>query len=113
MEKKYILPASTLFAGIIIWIIFLIVYPNENNAQMREVLIGIVTGGIIFFSAFTCRRAGGPKGGNIFRASLMFVMAVISYWLIGITAAIILLAASAAIILLLAGKSEAIKEAES
>ena len=113
MEKKYILPASTLFTGIIVWVIFLIVYSGDNIMQITEVLIGLVTGVIIFFSAFTCRRAGGPKSANIFRASLLFVMAVLSFWLIGMIAAILILAASAVIFLLFVKNPEAVKEVES
>ena len=109
MEKKYILPASTLFAGIILWIIFLVVYSGDSILQMTEVLIGIVTGGIILFSAFTCRRAGGPKAANIFRTSLLFVMAVLSFWLIGMIAAILILAASLIILPMIIKKSEPAK----
>jgi len=94
MEKKYIIPASTLIAGILIWVIFLIVYTKDEMTFISELFLGLITGGLLIFSAFRCRRVGGPKGGNIFRASLLFVIAVLSYWLIGITAAILLLVSS-------------------
>ena len=111
MEKKFILPASTLITGIIVWVIFLIVYTSDNIMQMTEVIIGIITGGIILFSAFTCRRAGGPRSANIFRASVLFVMAVLSFWLIGIIAAILILVASIGIVFIILRKQEPVKEA--
>jgi hypothetical protein len=104
MEKKYIIPASTLIAGILIWVIFLIVYTKNEITLISELSLGIITGGLLIFSAFRCRRVGGPKAGNIFRASLLFIMAVLTYWLIGMTAAILLLAASIVILLLVLKK---------
>ena len=94
MEKKYIIPASTLLASILIWVIFLIVYTKDEMTPMHELSLGLITGGLLTFSAYRCRHAGGPRAGNIFRASLLFVIAVLTYWLIGITAAILLLAAT-------------------
>ncbi len=106
MEKKYIIPASTLFAGIIVWVIFLILYTKDEMTFLSEVLLGLITGGLLVFSAFRCRRVGGPKGGNIFRASLLFLMAILTFWLVGITAAILLLAASIVILFVVLKKSE-------
>ena len=106
MEKKYIIPASTLIAGILIWVIFLLVKSKAEITFISEVSMGIITGGLLVFSAFRCRRVGGPKGGNIFRASLLFIMAGITFWLIGITAAILLLAGSLVILLLVLRKTE-------
>ena len=106
MEKKYIIPASTLIAGILIWVFFLIFKSKEEITFVSELSLGIITGGLLIFSAFRCRRVGGPKGGNIFRASLLFIMAVITYWLIGMTASILLLAGSIVILLLVLRKTE-------
>lgn len=106
MEKKYIVPASTFIVGVLIWVIFLIIYSKDEITPAHEVLLGIITGGLLIFSAYSCRRVGGPKGGNIFRASLLFVVAVLSFWLIGITSAILLLAASVLILSLVLKKSE-------
>jgi len=106
MEKKYILPASTLVAGILIWVVFLIVY-KDKITSISEVSVGLITCGLLIFSALRCRKVGGPKAGNIFRASLLFIMAVLTYWLIeGMTSAIMLLAASVVVLFLALNKSE-------
>ncbi len=112
MEKKYIVPASTLIAGILIWVIFLIVYSKDEVTLLSEVLLGVISGGLLLFSAFRCRKVGGPKGGNIFRASLLLIMAILTYRLIGINAAVLLLAASIAVLFLVLKKSELSKTAE-
>jgi len=112
MEKKYIIPASTMISGLILWIIFLIVYSKDDAALQTEILIGLISGGLILFSAFRCRAVGGPREGNIFRASLLFIMTVLSFWLIGSTSAIIFLAGSAATLLLVFKKYQAAGSAE-
>lgn len=106
MEKKYIVPASTMLAGILVWVIFLIVYPQEQITSIAEASIAIICGGLIIFSAVRCRRVGGPKAGNFFRTGLLIVMAVITYWLIGMKAAIILLAASLVVLMLALKKTD-------
>lgn len=112
MEKKYIIPASTLIAGILIWGIFLMVYSKDEVTLLSEVLLGLISGGLLLFSAYRCRKVGGPKGGNIFRASLLLIMAVLTYWLIGTNAAVLILAASIAVLFLVLKKSELSKTAE-
>lgn len=104
MEKKYIIPASTLFAGIIVWVIFLLFFTKGEMTLIAEVASGIIIGGLFIFSAIRCRLVDGPKGGNIFRFSLLFIMAILSYWLLGTAAAILLMIASI-IILSIALKS--------
>jgi hypothetical protein len=104
MERKYIVPASTMISGLILWIIFLIVSPAGEAAFLTELLLGLISGGLILFSAFRCRAVGGPKEGNIFRASLLFIMTVLSFWLIGNISAIILLMASAGTFILVSRK---------
>ena len=93
MEKKIIVPASTMLAGIIIWIIFLLINGTEGSALWMELTIGIVSGGFIFFSGFRCHKVGGPRSGNIFRSVLLLVLAVLSYLLIGVTTSLVLLIA--------------------
>lgn len=94
MEKKFILPATTFLAGIIIWLYFFFFIGSDKPVAWIELTFGIVIGGLIVISAFTCRRAEGPKSGNIFRSGILLVMGVLTFWKLGISAAIILLAAS-------------------
>lgn len=94
MEKKFIVPVSSMLIGLAVWIIFLVVVGSNKPALWAELLFGVLVGGIILFSAFSCRKAGGAPVANLFRAILLFVMAVITYWLIGIGMAVVLIVAS-------------------
>jgi hypothetical protein len=101
MEKKFIVPASTMLAGLIIWVGFLLISGTGGSALWLEFIIAIVSGGLIFFSGYRCYKIGGPRTGNIFRSALLLVLAVLSYFLIGITASFVMLAASIATSLLI------------
>lgn len=94
MEKKFILPATTFLAGIIIWLYFFFFIGADQPVVWIELAFGIIIGGLIVISAFACRRAEGPKSGNIFRSGILLIMGVLTFWKIGILTAIILLAAS-------------------
>jgi hypothetical protein len=108
MERKFILPASTFLAGIIIWLYFFFFAGADQFVVWMELIFGFVIGGLIVISAFTCRRAEGPKSGNIFRSGILLIMALLTFWKIGISAAIILLAA-AVITLLIALNTKQLK----
>ena len=94
MEKKFILPAATFLAGIIIWLYFFFFTESDKSVVWIELIFGIIIGGLIVISAFACRRAEGPKSGNIFRSGILLIMSLLTFWKIGISAAIILLTAS-------------------
>jgi len=93
MEKKFIVPATTMLAGIIVWVMLLLVNSPGGNAPWMELLLGITAGGFIYFSAVRCKKAGGPRGGNIFRTILLLAFAVLSYLFIGTASAVVLLIA--------------------
>lgn len=111
MEKKFIVPASAMLAGLIIWIGFLLINGTSGSTFLLELIIAIVSGGLIFFSGYRCYKIGGPRAGNIFRSALLLVLAVLSYFLIGITSSVVLLAASIATSLLIF-KSPVLVESE-
>jgi hypothetical protein len=94
MERKFIVPATTFLGGIIVWLYFFFFVVLDQSIVWIELTFGIVIGGLIVISAFACRRAEGPKSGNIFRRSILLIMALLIFWKIGISAAIILLAAA-------------------
>jgi hypothetical protein len=94
MERKFIVPATTFLAGIIIWLYFFFFVISNQPVVWIELTFGIVIGGLIVISAFTCKRAGGPKFGNIFRSGILLIMGVLTFWKFGISAAVILLAAA-------------------
>lgn len=74
MEKRYIIPASTLFLGIITWVILVLTINKNELTLYLEILSGIFSGGLIVVSALTCRRADGPRAGNVFRTVLLIIM---------------------------------------
>ena len=94
MERKFIVPATTFLAGIIVWLYFFFFVVLDQSVVWIELIFGIVIVGLIVISALACRRAGGPKSGNIFRSGILLVMGVLTFWKIGISAAIILVAAA-------------------
>ena len=108
MEKKFIIPATTFLAGIIVWIALILVKETSGFPLWLELLLGLVTGSLIFYSGFRCKQVGGPRGGIIFRAVLLFALAVLSYIFIGTASAALLLVASVATVLLVF-KSSAVK----
>jgi len=108
MERKFIVPATTFLAGIIIWLYFFFFVVLDQSIVWIELTFGIVIGGLIVISALACRRASGPKSGNLFRSGILLVMGLLTFWKIGISAAIILLA-SAVYTLLIALNTKQLK----
>ena len=51
MEKKFILPASTMLGGIAVWLILFFAVNWELAELWQELLLGILVGGLIVFSA--------------------------------------------------------------
>lgn len=92
MEKRFIVPASTFLGGIAVWLVLFFLFKSEALDLWQELLFGFITGGLIVFSAFKCKLAGGPKVGNLFRAGILLVLGIFTYLYIGIAWAIIILA---------------------
>jgi hypothetical protein len=92
MEKRFIVPASTFLGGIIVWLILFFVFISENLEVWQELLIGIITGGLIILSPHSCKLAKGPKAGNLFRTGIQMILTIFTSWEIGTIAAIVLIA---------------------
>jgi len=93
MEKKFIVPATTFLGGITIWLLFFFLFGSEELSLWLTLLFGAIIGGLIIISAYSCRRASGPKSGNLFRSGILIVMAILTYWKIGISTTILLFVA--------------------
>jgi len=91
MEKKFIFPASTMLIGIISWVILLFTVNTDPTILWQELLIGVLIGALLVISAITCKSANGPREGNIFRSILLTLMAIVTYWLVGIVSGSLLL----------------------
>lgn len=102
MEKKFVVPAVTFLSGLAIWIVFFILYLSGNLLQglYLNAALTLAAGGLILFSGIRCKKAGGPRMGSIVRASVLFALALLTYWKVGIIEAGILLAASLVLVFL-------------
>jgi hypothetical protein len=95
MEKKFVIPAVTMLAGIIVWIAFFLlsrggIWLAELSTGI-EVVMSLAAGGLVVFSGVRCRQVDGPRAGNLVRSVILFLMAAISYWKIGVVAGSVLL----------------------
>ena len=100
MEKKFIIPAVTMLAGLVTWIILFVLagFGTGEAAWSPLMVIGLAlaAAGLIVISGFSCRQVGGPRAGLFFRSAILLVTAVLSGWKLGILPAGLLLAASVA-----------------
>ncbi len=99
MEKRFIVPGSTFLGGIAVWLVLFFLFKSETLDLWQELIFGVITGGLIVFSAFRCKLAGGPKTGNLFRAGFLLVMGIFTYFYIGIISTLIILASMIAALL--------------
>jgi hypothetical protein len=100
MEKRFVIPAVTFIAAVLIWIALAILHgmnilPSEY-APWPEALFCLVTAVLMFISSARCRQIGGPRGGIIFRSLMLLLLAVYTFWKIGVIAACVLLVAAIA-----------------
>ena len=98
MERRFVVPAVSFIVGVLVWVALLVLHVTGSRVQDPAPWLGVasclVVGGLIFFSAVRCHQAGGPRVGGIVRAAALFLMALFTFWKIGIVAACVLLAAA-------------------
>lgn len=103
MENKFFIPAATFLSGISVWFVLFIAYLVSDAVQgwapWIAIAVCLLVAGLLFFSAMSCRKAGGPKIGAIVRASVLAVFAVLTIWKIGMIAAAILFVAAVAVVI--------------
>jgi hypothetical protein len=91
MDKKFYLPIATMLAGILVWVVFLILH--ETGLDMHEHTLRMAAGlclaaaGLIVFSGIRCRQVDGPRVGNVVRTGLLIIFAAITWWRAGIVIA--------------------------
>jgi hypothetical protein len=115
-NNKFFVPAATMLTGLFAWIVFLVLHEAVGGIFEQSAWLGIglclVVGGLILYSAISCRNADGPRIGSFVRIGFLVVMAAVTYWRIGISAAVMLVAAAIAILILAlspTGQTESIK----
>ena len=98
MEKRFVVPAVSFIAAVLIWVAFFVLYVMGRWVQgpgpWPEAGLCMVVGGLVLFSAVRCHQAGGPRVGSIVRAAVLLVMAIFTFWKVGIAAACVLLVAA-------------------
>jgi chromate transport protein ChrA len=102
MEKKFIVPAVSFLSGVAIWIVFFVLHLTGNlfQALLLNAGLSLLAGGLILFSGIRCKKAGGPRMGSVIRASVLFVLALLTCWKVGVIEAVILLVASLVLVVL-------------
>ena len=98
MEKRFVIPAVSFIAGVLIWVAFYVINSTgswvQRLAPWLEVASCLVVGGLILFSAVRCYKVGGPRAGIIVRAAVLLLMALLTIWKVGNMAAGVLLVAA-------------------
>ena len=105
MEKKFVVPATSFLAALAIWIAFFVLYQSGNLSQglWLTSALCLLAGGIVLFSGIRCKKAGGPRIGTIVRASVLLVLALLTYWKVGVIEAGILLVSAILLVFLTRG----------
>ena len=100
MKNKYFIPASTMLAGLFLWIAFLVLHEvgggSNDSSSWYGAGLSLVAGGLIFYSAVRCRQVGGPRIGTYVRTGLLIVMTIITCWRIGVVVSGVLAVAAIA-----------------
>jgi hypothetical protein len=89
MKNKFFLPASTMLISILVWIVFLILHPDKLSLWLGLALC-LAAGGLMVFSALSCRHVRGPRIGNFIRTGLLVIMTAITGWRGGFTETVVL-----------------------
>ncbi len=96
MEKRFVVPAVSFIAAVLIWVVFFVLHLVGGWVQARalwlEVALSLVVGGLVLFSAVRCHQVGGPRVGGVVRAVALLLMGLFTYWKVGVVAAYVLLA---------------------
>ena len=98
MEKRFVVPAVSFIAAVLIWVAFFVLSVMSSWVQelapWQKVALCLVVSGLILFSGVRCHQVGGPRVGGIVRSVVLLLMALFTFWKVGIVAACVLLAAA-------------------
>jgi len=91
LKPKLIVPAVSFLSGLILWIGFLLWgNPETPELQWLGSIFCLLIAGVFYFSAVQCRIATGGRKGNIVRAILLLLMAIVTYFQSALYGSIIL-----------------------
>jgi hypothetical protein len=96
MKNKFFIPVAAMLAGIVVWVIFLILHETgivlNPHSLWQSAISCLIAGGLIVFSGIRCRQVNGPRVGNVVRTILLIILAAITWWRVGIVVAGVLAA---------------------
>jgi hypothetical protein len=88
LKNKFFLPASSMLASLLVWIVFLIFHKGQS--QWFGTCFCLAAAGLMVFSAYICRHVRGPRIGNFIRTGLLVTMTAITGWRGGIADTVVL-----------------------
>lgn len=92
MEKKFIVPAVFFLGPVFAWIAAILGHDSWLSLSAGySAGLFFLLGVLILFSGVRCQRAGGPRMGNVIRASVLLVLAVVTWWKAGVMACVAML----------------------
>jgi hypothetical protein len=87
-KNKFFLPASSMLASLLVWIVFLIFHKSQS--QWFGAGLCLTAALLMIFSAYICRHVRGPRIGNFIRTGLLVIMTAITGWRGGIAGTVVL-----------------------
>ena len=93
MDKRYVIPATTMIIGLFLWIVLVVLRligfgPVLDWPWLASAMC-IASGVVILVSGIICARAGGPIVGAVVRLAVLLGLAAYAHWVIGRTPAVI------------------------
>jgi hypothetical protein len=86
MTGKFFVPIATMLAGILVWVVFLLLHVVGlwRLPAWLAVTLCVAAAGLIVFSGVRCRQVDGPRVGNVVRTVLLLVFAASTWWKTGV-----------------------------
>jgi hypothetical protein len=105
MDRKYVLPVTTMLTGLGLWIALVVMLLAGFGPALHWTWLApamcIASGALILISGIVCAKAGGPFAGLVVRLGVLLGLAAYAQWVVGqISATIGALAAAAGIVIL-------------
>jgi len=93
VEKKYVIPATTMITAIVLFIALFVSNLVMHSQQFITIsrIASFLIAGLTVYSGYVCRKVGGPKAGNMARFIFLIVYGALAFWQIGTLSSVIFL----------------------
>ena len=93
MDRKYVIPVTTMLIGLGLWIVLVILRlagfsPVQDWSWLAPAMC-IASGALILISGIVCMKARGPFAGLVVRLAVLLGLAAYAHWVVGQTVAVI------------------------